>query len=84
MTKAKTKNTQNEIPNNNIVITLIGSVHDMPFEGGINGKFFRIKRGIPVSVPMNIAKLIASRESVLMRSEDDVSGFSSMSGMKLC
>lgn len=33
-----------------------------PWEGGLNGWFFRIPRGIPVEVPESLAKLIRENE----------------------
>ena len=32
-------------------LMIAGSMEDMPWEGGINGYFFRIQRGVAVSVP---------------------------------
>ena len=38
-----------------------GSTH---WEGGLNGYFFRIKRGVAVRIPAAIAELIAQNERV--------------------
>lgn len=42
---------------------------DKPWEGGINGKFYRISRGKPVKVPQNLATLIRLNEQVTVINE---------------
>lgn len=37
---------------------LFPGIEDYPWEGGVNGTFYRIKRGIKVKVPKNVAELI--------------------------
>lgn len=54
-----------------------------PWEGGINGTFYRISRNKPVRVPANLAKLIKSNASVTILSERELSEYKSTSGKRL-
>ena len=44
----------------------------MPWEGGINGYFFRIQRGVAVSVPQSLAELIRQNAQVQLLGEASV------------
>ena len=39
-----------------IMLPLFPGIEDYPWEGGVNGTFYRIKRGIKVKVPQNVAE----------------------------
>ncbi len=54
-----------------------------PWEGGINGHFFRIRRGVPVEVPASLAKLIESNERVSILSVENVKDYRSLPGKRL-
>lgn len=47
-----------------MTIVLPGAKESAPWEGGLNGYFFRIRRGVPVEVPEAIAELICENERV--------------------
>lgn len=55
----------------------------IPWEGGINGYFFRIKRETPVSVPESIARLIAQSAEVCELSARQLKAYKTISGKKL-
>ena len=55
----------------------------LPWEGGINGYFLRIARGVPVSVPESIARLIRESEQVTVLSEKRLKAYKGGSGKKL-
>lgn len=46
-----------------------GQPDDAPWEGGINGYFFRIRRGVEVAVPQSLAQLIRQNEQVQLLGE---------------
>lgn len=48
---------------------IIGGAADAPWEGGINGHFFRIRRGVEVAVPQSLAELIRQNEQVQLLGE---------------
>lgn len=56
---------------------------DSPWEGGINGHFFRIRRGVPVEVPVSLAKLIEANERVSILSVEHVKDYRSIPGKRL-
>lgn len=56
---------------------------DAPWEGGLNGYFFRIRRGIKVNVPLSIAELIEQNERVTRISEESVKVYTRGRGKKL-
>ncbi|MBQ9950322.1 MAG: hypothetical protein IJO93_06350 [Clostridia bacterium] len=53
---------------------------DRPWTGGINGKFYRISRGVPVDVPVNLAKLIRQNEEVTILSKRSVEEYKKPEG----
>ena len=55
----------------------------VPWEGGINGTFYRISRGTPVSVPENLARLISANNRVLNVSSSEMQDYRSASGKRL-
>lgn len=57
--------------------------NNIPWEGGINGHFFRIPRGIDVFVPKSIAELIAENDRVTVLSENQTKAYKKGSGKKL-
>ena len=54
-----------------------------PWEGGINGYFLRIARGVPVKVPESVARLISESEQVTLLGEKRVREYRAGSGKKL-
>ncbi len=54
-----------------------------PWEGGINGHFFRIQRGVPVKVPASLAKLIEANERVSILSGENLKDYLSTPGKRL-
>lgn len=62
----------------------IAPLHGEPYwEGGINGHFFRIKTGVPVSVPESLARLIESGCRARTEGERRVSAFTDARGARL-
>ena len=55
----------------------------IPWEGGINGHFFRIRRGVNVAVPKSVAELIRQNERVTVLGEELVGPYKSGRGKKL-
>ena len=53
---------------------------DRPWTGGINGKFYRISRGIPVKVPVALANLISQNEEVAVLSEQNLAQYMTPEG----
>ena len=62
---------------------MAGSPEDRPWEGGINGYFFRIRRGVQVAVPQSLAELIRQNEQVQLLSEARVRPYKASRGKKL-
>ncbi|MEA5058938.1 MAG: hypothetical protein EOM66_04245 [Clostridia bacterium] len=60
-----------------------GNPEDTPWEGGINGYFFRIRRGIQVAVPKSLGELIRQNEQVQLLSEARVRPYKGNRGKKL-
>ncbi|HHT86098.1 MAG TPA: hypothetical protein GXZ61_00300 [Clostridiales bacterium] len=50
------------------------------WEGGINGRFYRISRGVPVRVPLSLAKLIYSNARVKVLSKSLYDDYKTESG----
>lgn len=50
------------------------------WQGGINGKFYRISRNIPVRVPIPLAKLIHSNARVTVLSQHSFADYKTESG----
>lgn len=67
--------TEKEVELKNGYVEIVIKDGDMPWEGGINGKFYRISRGKPVKVPKNLAKLIRSNEQVTVMGEYSVAEY---------
>lgn len=55
----------------------------IPWEGGINGHFFRIRRGVNVSVPQSVAELIRQNERVTVLGAALVGPYKNGRGKKL-
>ncbi len=66
-----------------IQLMIAGSPEDRPWEGGINGYFFRICRGVQVAVPQSLAELIRQNEQVQLLSEARVRPYKASRGKKL-
>lgn len=64
-------------------IVIAGKKEDAPWEGGLNGYFFRIRRGIPVEVPEAIAELIRENERVTELARGAVGEYRRGRGKKL-
>lgn len=69
-----------QIPNGMEYEEIILEQGDFPWEGGINGKFYRISRGKPVKVPANLAKLIRLNEQVTIVAKKAVSDYETGNG----
>lgn len=54
-----------------------------PWEGGINGYFFRIQRGVVVELPASIARLIQLSEQVELMGERKVRPYRGTRGRKM-
>lgn len=54
-----------------------------PWEGGLNGYFFRIRRGVPVEVPEAIAELIRENEQTTELSRGALGEYRRGRGKKL-
>ena len=55
----------------------------VPWEGGINGTFYRISRGVPVKIPENLARLIRANARVSELSETELYEYKTSSGKRL-
>lgn len=66
-----------------VTIIIAGALEDAPWEGGLNGYFFRIRRGAPVEVPESIAELIRENERVTELSQKAVGEYTRGRGKKL-
>ncbi|MCE5235463.1 MAG: hypothetical protein ABFC62_02720 [Clostridiaceae bacterium] len=55
----------------------------LPWEGGINGHFLRIRRGVNVSIPKSVAELIRQNERVTVLGAALVSPYKNGRGKKL-
>lgn len=66
-----------------VVLVIDDDGSGMPWEGGINGTFYRISRGTPVSVPENLARLIRANKNVTLLSNAEVEDYKSSSGKRL-
>lgn len=66
-----------------IQLMIAGDPADNPWEGGINGYFFRIRRGVEVSVPQSLAELIRQNEQVQLLSEARMRPYKGNRGKKL-
>lgn len=53
------------------------------WEGGINGHFFRIRRGESVEIPESLAKVIDQSARVIRESEKKVKEYKSASGKQV-
>lgn len=54
-----------------------------PWEGGLNGHFFRIRRGVPVEVPESLAELIRQNEAVTEAARESVRIYATGRGKRL-
>ena len=54
-----------------IMLPLFPGIEDYPREDGVNGTFYRIKRGIKVKVPKNVAELIEESEMLREQSRNE-------------
>ena len=77
----KTKRGTGDNPYVALVIEDDGS--GVPWEGGINGTFYRISRGTPVTIPENLARLIRANARATQLSESELSEYKSTSGKRL-
>lgn len=66
-----------------IAITPVDDGRNAPWEGGLNGYFFRIPRGIPVEVPESLARLIQENEQVAELSKARMREYSAGRGKRL-
>lgn len=54
-----------------------------PWEGGINGYFFRIRRGVQIQLPKSIAELIQLSEQVVILGEKKVKAYKGNKGRRV-
>ena len=66
-----------------IQLRIAGTPEDIPWEGGINGYFFRIRRGVQVSVPQSLAELIRQSAQVQLLGEARVRPYKGSRGKRL-
>ena len=64
-------------------ITIQPEEGESHWEGGVNGHFFRIRTGVPVSVPQSLATLIAQGAQVRYESEARVRAYRKNGGKKV-
>ncbi len=66
-----------------IMLPLFPGVEDYTWEGGVNGTFYRIKRGIKVKVPKNVAELIEESEILREQSRNETLAYRRGMGKRL-
>ena len=66
-----------------IMLPLFPGIEDDPWEGGVNGTFYRIKRGIKVKVPKNVAELIEESEMLREQSRNETLAYRRGMGKRL-
>jgi len=66
-----------------LIIAPLPGTENIPWEGGINGHFFRIRRGVQVEVPKSVAELIRQNEQVNILSELSVKPYKRGGGKRL-
>ena len=66
-----------------IMLPLFPGIEDYPWEGGVNGTFYRIKRGIKVKVPKNVAELMEESEMLREQSRNETLSFTRCMGKRL-
>ena len=66
-----------------IMLPIIPGIEDNPSEGGVNGTFYRIKRGIKVKVPKNVAELIEESEMLREQSRNETLAYRRGMGKRL-
>lgn len=58
-----------------VLVTVEPEYGEKYWEGGVNGCFFRIKTGVPVSVPKSLADLIAASRHVRRESSKKLASY---------
>ena len=66
-----------------IMLPLFPGIEDYPWEGGVNGTFYRITRGIKVKVPKNVAELIEESEILREQSRNETLAYRRGMGKRL-
>ena len=66
-----------------IMLPLFPGIEDYPWECGVNGTFYRIKRGIKVKVPKNVAELIEESEILREQSRNETLAYRRGMGKRL-
>ena len=66
-----------------VSLIIAGQPDETPWEGGINGYFFRIRRGVQVSVPQSLWELIRQNEQVQLMAEARVRPYKGNRGKRL-
>ena len=66
-----------------IMLPLFPGIEDYPWEGGVHGTFYRIKRGIKVKVPKNVAELIEESEMLREQSRNETLAYRRGMGKRL-
>lgn len=70
-------------PKVELIIAPADDGQNAPWEGGLNGYFFRIPRGVPVQVPESLARLIQENERIAELSRERVREYSAGRGKRL-
>ncbi len=70
-------------PKVELIIAPTDDGQNAPWEGGLNGYFFRIPRGVPVQVPESLARLIQENERIAELSREWVREYSAGRGKRL-
>ena len=66
-----------------IMLPLFPGIEYYPWEGWVNGTFYRIKRGIKVKVPKNVAELIEESEMLREQSRNETLAYRRGMGKRL-
>ena len=66
-----------------IMLPLFPGIEVYPWEGGVNGTFYRFKRGIKVKVPKNVAELIDESETLREQSRNETLAYRRGMGKRL-
>ena len=66
-----------------IMLPLFPGIEDYPWEGGVNGTFYRIQRGIKMKVPKNVAELIEESEMLREQSRNETLAYRRGMGKRL-
>ena len=66
-----------------IMLAKLPGVSNYPWEGALNGHFYRIKRGVRVRVPRSIDELISENERICEESRNELNEYAKGAGKRL-